>query len=167
MLNFQDLYDTYVADVYRFALWLSGNRLEAEDITSETFVRAWTRHNSIRTETLKAYLLAIARNIYLMQRRKGKRQVALLDIHTDPTPEPEQVVEAQLELGRIQKLLQTIPEVDREAFILRVVHELPCAEIARILSISLTATKVKIHRVRKRLIASCHDKEIDDYGNHA
>jgi len=165
MLNFQDLYETYVADIYRFALWLSGDRFEAEDITSETFVRAWTRHNIIRTETLKAYLLAIARNIYLAQHRKGKRQVALLDTHPDPAPEPEQVVESQLELRRVQRLLQALPEEDRAAFVLRVQHELPCAEIARVLGISLTATKVKIHRVRKKLIAACGNKEIDDYGN--
>ena len=41
MLNFQDLYDSYAAEIYRFALWLCGDRHEAEDITSETFIRAW------------------------------------------------------------------------------------------------------------------------------
>ncbi|MCA9927507.1 MAG: hypothetical protein KC419_03475, partial [Anaerolineales bacterium] len=50
MLNFQALYESYAADVYRFALWLAGDRLEAEDITSETFIRAWTHRSPIRTE---------------------------------------------------------------------------------------------------------------------
>ena len=65
MLNFQDLYETYASDVYRFAYWLTGDRPEAEDITSETFIRAWVNRTTIRTETLKAYLLTIARNAYL------------------------------------------------------------------------------------------------------
>jgi len=41
MLSFQGLYESYAPEVYRFAFWLAGNSPEAEDITSETFVRAW------------------------------------------------------------------------------------------------------------------------------
>ena len=42
MTAFNTLYKKYAADVFRFALYLSGDRSQAEDITSETFVRAWT-----------------------------------------------------------------------------------------------------------------------------
>ena len=42
MTDFTELYKKYAPDVFRFAMYLSGNRSEAEDITSETFVRAWT-----------------------------------------------------------------------------------------------------------------------------
>jgi RNA polymerase sigma-70 factor (ECF subfamily) len=65
MLDFHDLYESYGPEVYRFAYWLAGSAAEAEDITSETFIRAWINFASIRTETLKAYLFQIARNIYL------------------------------------------------------------------------------------------------------
>jgi len=159
MLSFQDLYTAYAADVYRFALWLAGDSDEAKDITSETFVRAWARHNRIRTETLKAYLLAIARNVYLQHQRKRKREVALEETASDPAPGPEARVEAQLRLEQVRRALQTVAEVDRAAFILRVQHQLPYAEIARVLGLSLSAAKVKVHRVRKRLLARCVDKE--------
>jgi RNA polymerase sigma-70 factor (ECF subfamily) len=161
MLDFQDLYDTYASDVYRFALWLAGDSFEAQDITSETFIRAWARNGHIRTATLKAYLLTIARNVYLEQGRKKKRQVALRDVYADPAPGPEQVVEAQLELQRVQRVLQTVAEIDRAAFVLRVQHALPYAEIARALNISLAAAKVKVHRVRKKLLAIRVDEEVD------
>ena len=98
MLSFQDLYDTYAKDVYRFALWLAGDSLDAEDITSETFIRAWVHNSTIRTETLGAYLLAIARNVYLAQQRKKKHQVLLDDAYPDPAPGPDRVVESLLEL---------------------------------------------------------------------
>ena len=42
MSEFQALYQKYAHDLFRFALYLTGNRAEAEDIVSETFVRAWT-----------------------------------------------------------------------------------------------------------------------------
>lgn len=152
MLTFQELYESYAADVYRFALWLAGNNQDAEDITSETFIRAWVHRTKIRTETLKAYLLAIARNVFLQQKRKQKRQVALEDGYSDPTPGPAKRVEDQVELVRIQRALQSLPEIDRAAFVLRVQHELPYAEIARVLGLSLANAKVKVHRVRRKLL---------------
>lgn len=160
MLNFQDLYDSYAAEVYRFSLWLAGNRFDAEDITSETFIRAWVQKSPIRTETLKAYLFTIARNFYLEQRRKRKRRIEFQDVYPEPAPEPDKVMESRIELMRVQRVLQTLPEIDRTAFVLRVYHELPYTEIARVLRLSLTATKVKVHRVRKKLIAICINKEV-------
>jgi len=160
MLNFQDLYESYASEVYRFAFWLAGERSEAEDITAETFIRAWVNNSSIRTETLKAYLFTIARNVFLQRRRKRKRQVALEDVYPDPAPEPHERVESRLELLRVQKVLQALPEIDRAAFTLRVQHELPYAEIARVLELSLAVAKVKVHRVRKKLLATCADKEV-------
>lgn len=159
MLNFQNLYESYAPEVYRFAFWLAGDSSEAEDVTSETFIRAWTKSSSIRTETLKAYLFAIARNVFLERQRKSKRQVVLEDIHPDPAPGPDELVESQLQLARVQRVLQMVPEIDRTAFVLRVQHELPYAEIARVLGLSLSSAKVKVHRVRKKLIATCIDKE--------
>jgi RNA polymerase sigma-70 factor (ECF subfamily) len=158
-LNFEDLYESYAAEIYRFAFYLAGDGTEAEDVTSETFVRAWVRRSTIRTETLKAYLFTIARNVYLERRRKRRRQVALEDVYLDPAPGPDKVVESKLELSSVQKLLQTLPEIDRSAFIMRVQHELPYAEIARALGLSLTAAKVKVHRVRKKLIATRVERE--------
>jgi RNA polymerase sigma-70 factor (ECF subfamily) len=160
MLNFQDLYESYATEVYRFALWFAGDSHEAEDITAETFVRAWAHNSAIRTETLKAYLFTIARNVHLERQRKSQRQVPLEDGYPDPAPGPEKVVAQRLELQRVRGVLQTCPEVDRTAFVLRVQHALPYAEIARVLGLSLTATKVKVHRVRKKLLAACADREV-------
>lgn len=152
MINFHQLYESYAADVYRFAYWLAGDSAEAEDITSETFIRAWVKHSTIRTETLKAYLFTIARNLYLEGQRNTHQQISLEDFYADPSPNPEQVVETHLEIRSIRNFLQTLPEIDRTAFIMRVQNELPYAEIARILEISLSSAKVKVHRVRKKLI---------------
>jgi RNA polymerase sigma-70 factor (ECF subfamily) len=161
MLSFLDLYESYATEVYRFALWLAGDDFDAEDITSETFIRAWVHNSTIRTETLKAYLFTIARNIYLRQQRKRKNQVLLDDAHPDPAPGPDKVVESHLELMRVRSFLQSFQEIDRTAFVLRVQHELPYTEIARILGLSLTATKVKVHRVRKKLLVICVAKEVE------
>lgn len=86
MLSFGELYETYAASVYRFALWVSGDRFEADCITSEAFARAWSSRAPIRTSTVRAYLFAIARNTYLERRRKRKHEVDLADDPSSHTP---------------------------------------------------------------------------------
>lgn len=159
MLQFRELYNSYAEEIYRFALWLSGDRHEAEDITSETFIRAWVKHTRIRTETLKAYLFTIARNIYLGHQRKNRNHVDLDHSHPDPGPGPERLTESRLELQWVHRILLTLPEIDRAAFILRVQHDLPYDEIARTLGLSLAGVKVKVHRVRKKLISTRMNEE--------
>jgi len=159
MLRFEELYVAYSPDVYRFANWLSGNSKDGEDITSETFVRAWINFSTIRTETLKAYLFTIARNIYLESLRKNREHVELDETHTDPHPRPEKMLEYQSDLDQVRNILLTLPEIDRSAFVMRVQYDLPYAEIGRVLRLSENAVKVKVHRVRKRLFDARSEKE--------
>ena len=160
MLEFQDLYESYAPEVYRFSYWLTGDGAEAEDVTSETFVRAWTHFAAIRTETLKAYLLTIARNVYLGQLRKRRPHSRLEDSLPDPYPGPERLTEDRAELECVHRRLQALPEADRAAFILRAEHDLPYAEIARMLQLSITTVKVKVHRVRMKLLAARMGEEV-------
>ncbi len=53
-MDFSDIYERYARDVYRFALYLSGNRALAEDLTSETFVHALCGRSDVRVGTIKA-----------------------------------------------------------------------------------------------------------------
>ena len=159
--RFEALYSECFRGVYGYIFARVQDTQTAEDITSETFIRAWARNSTIRTETLKAYLFTIARNVYLERLRQSKRRVDLKDVYPDPSPGPEELLESRLELLRVKRMLGTLPEIDRAAFVLRVQHELPYAEIARILELSLTAAKVKVHRVRKKLLTSCVDMEIE------
>jgi len=77
MLSFHELYEQHSRDVYRFALFLSGDPAMAEDLTADTFVRAWTARGSIRDATVRAYLLTITRNLWRDRQRREWRQVPL------------------------------------------------------------------------------------------
>lgn len=160
MQTFHELYESYAKDIYRFSYWLAGDRARAEDVTSETFIRAWVHFGAIRTETLKAYLLQIARNVYLEWVRKQRFQTSLDESYPDPRPGPEVWAEHRSELEIAQTLLQALPEIDRAAFILRVHQELPYAEIARVLGLSVTAVKVKVHRTRTKLLLARMGMEV-------
>lgn len=160
MITFHEIYERYSQDVYRYSFWLSGNAQDADDLTSETFARAWVGRHKIRTETVKAYLFAIARNLYLNQQRRADRKVELSQELVDPKPGLEHMIENRLELERTLKAIQSLSEIDRTAFLLRIQHDMPYDEIARILEISLTAAKVKVHRARLKLAAAALEKEI-------
>jgi RNA polymerase sigma-70 factor, ECF subfamily len=159
MLTLQELYEAYSKDIYRFAYWLSGNSADAEDITSETFIRAWFNYDSTKMETLKAYLMKIARNIYLEMLRKHQEYAELEDQIPDHQGNMEIKIQQQSELKSISSFLKTLGEDDRTAFILRVAHDMSYAEIARVLKISETASKVKVHRVRRKLLEDRIRKE--------
>jgi RNA polymerase sigma-70 factor (ECF subfamily) len=151
MTGFGALYTKYAQDVYHFALYLSGERGEAEDITSETFVRAWVSSETIRVATVRGYLFTIARNLFLQGLRKKSRQVALDENLRDTRASPYAQAEQKADLRNVLAGLQKLPEIDRAALLMRAFDEMPYEEIARALGISLPAVKVKIHRARLAL----------------
>jgi RNA polymerase sigma-70 factor (ECF subfamily) len=152
--SFAELYGAYARDVYRFALYLSGDTALAQDITSETFLRVWLAEQPVRLGSVKAWLFALARNLYRHELRHLRRKVPL-----DPAmPSADSVLatletalEAKEKLARVLKALAALPEVDRFALLLRVVEGVSYTEIAATLHISIAAAKVKVHRARLRL----------------
>jgi RNA polymerase sigma-70 factor (ECF subfamily) len=155
MMTFEQLYEAYFKDIYRFALWLCHDESEAEDLASETFVRAWAQRHRLRTETLKAYLLAIARSLFLNNRRKAKGREELPEELPDEAPDPHRQATARMDLDRIRRMMARLPEPDRVALVLRAEQSLPYAEIARVLEISEGAARVQVHRARRRLLDIC------------
>lgn len=162
MTEFEQLYERYAADVHRFSLYLSGDPAQAQDITSETFVRVWTAQGRIRVATVKAYLFTIARNLYLQMAREAARREVLDERIADPQPSPEEQSESRSDLRIVLRALQQLPEVDRTALLMRTQDEMSYEEIARALQITVAAAKVKIHRARLKLAAS-----IDKRRQHA
>jgi RNA polymerase sigma-70 factor (ECF subfamily) len=148
---FGQLYERYAQDVLRFAFYLTGNHAEAEDITSETFVRAWVESDALRVGTVKAYLFMIARNLHVDWRRRESRRAALGPEPADPAPGPETESRDRSELRAIVSALQRLPEIDRSALLLRAQHDMPYETIAHILGVSPGAVRVKVHRARLRL----------------
>ena len=151
MTQFRELYESYARDVYRFALYLSGDPSLADDITSETFIRVWSSPEPVRLATVKAYLLTIARNLWLTERKRRLRSQDLDETIPDGSQSIWRQVEAKDELDRVLRALREIPEVDRAALLMRVDEGLPYEEVAAALGLPVATVKVKVHRARLRL----------------
>ena len=152
-MDFHDLYARYARDVHRFALYLSCDRALADDLTSETFLRAWATADPIREPTVKAYLFAIVRNLYTSERRRTARHLALDESIPSTAPEQDERLEHQMALAGVLRALQLLPEIDRAALLLRTHEEMSYVEIARTLHLSVSSAKVKVHRARLKLAA--------------
>jgi RNA polymerase sigma-70 factor (ECF subfamily) len=153
-MTFSELYERYAPDVFRFALFLCGNRSAAEDITAETFSRALLTRQTIREGTVKAYLLAIARNLYRDAVRQRERFVSIEDADServDSAPLPDVVTGNRLELLAALDALQQLPEHERAAVVLAVHGGMAYEEIGAALGCSVAAVKVRIHRARVKL----------------
>ena len=152
--GFSELYRRHVGDVYRFLVWLGGDREEAQDLTAETFARAWAGADGLRLETVKAYLLAIARNLWLEARRRQREAAELDHEWPDDFPDPERTAAGRQRFAAVARALRQLPELDRAALLLRCEEGLAYEEIARILDISAGAARVKVHRARLRLLTT-------------
>jgi RNA polymerase sigma-70 factor (ECF subfamily) len=151
--EFSSAYRTYAHDLRRFAVYLSGNAAVADDLVAEAFVRAWTVRDRIEFSTVRGYLFAIVRNLFLQQRRRDKRGQPLDDGLIDASPRPDTRTSDSDELRIVLAALALLPEIDRAAVLMRADDGLPYEDIAAALGISVTSAKVKVHRARLKLAA--------------
>jgi RNA polymerase sigma-70 factor, ECF subfamily len=146
-IHFTSLYERYAPDVLRFARYLTGNPDWADEILSETFLRAWTTRESLRMASAKGYLIAIARNLVTDRYRKEKFESPLdFDTHSrDDNPN------ARLILDQTMIAIQKLEEKYRVPLVMYAIAELPYDEIARSLDLPVSTVKVRVHRARLQL----------------
>jgi RNA polymerase sigma-70 factor, ECF subfamily len=152
--DFSELYRKHAGDVHRFALFLSGDPALADDILSETFIRLWHARSRVDLATVKGYLLAIARNLFLAERRHARRMTTLDERARDTQAGPDRRAHSHIELQAVLTALQTLPEIDRAAVLLRAEEGMSYEEVAATLGLSPAAARVKVHRARLKLAAA-------------
>ncbi len=151
--TFDEIYQRYFDSVYRYMLSLSGDPHAAEEITQETFFKALRSLDQFRGDSsMKSWLCAIAKNIWISGQRKKKVQ-PLDDASTLPDPgiSPEESIIRQDESMRIHRLLHRLDEPYREVFTLRTLGQLSFRDIGELFGKSENWACVVYHRARTRL----------------
>ena len=121
-MEFEEVYRIYFGDVYRYLLHLSGNKTVAEDVTSETFLRAMQALPKFRGDCeLRLWLCRIARNTYFSCCRDPDHFPAEEpgEDLSDPASSPEEEVLRREEGRRLRQLLHELEEPYREVFLWR------------------------------------------------
>jgi RNA polymerase sigma-70 factor, ECF subfamily len=136
------IYDEYYHLVFRFVRRLTRSPEDAEDITSETFLKLNAKRRQFETEeSLKAFLLRSARNAYIDQQKNlNRRKNTELEMHRRIEPETEhrmEMAEGEAELlNRVRKAIYALPAKCQQVFILHFIERLKNEEIAARLKIS-------------------------------
>jgi RNA polymerase sigma-70 factor (ECF subfamily) len=154
---FGELYDHYVTMVHRYVYHRVGDRATAEDVTSETFVRALRRIDSLSFQgrDVGAWLVTIARNIILdhVKSSRYRLEVATADMRDADrvTDGPEDAVVAHLTNRELLACVQQLGSEQQECIVLRFIHGLSVSETAEIMGKKDGAIKALQHRAVRRL----------------
>jgi RNA polymerase sigma-70 factor, ECF subfamily len=151
------LYDRYVDSVYRYVLFRVGDRSLAEDVTSETFLRALRRITSVSYQgrDVGAWFITIARNIVLDHVKSSRYRLEVttseLDDNSEVTAGPEQAVLNEAMYSELLRCVTMLNNDQRECIVLRFLQGLSVAETASLMGRNEGAIKALQHRAVRRL----------------
>lgn len=147
----KEIYEAYISYIYMIVLGLVGNRENAEDVTSEFFIKLWIIADSYQKNGAhKAWLATVARNMALDFLRKNKREIPIEEfeeeIGLDETPEEEVVGELS-----VQEALATLNEPERLVVDMKVLGEMSFREISEALHIPMGTVTWRYQNAIKKL----------------
>lgn len=146
--------------IFRYIVSMMRDPAEAEDLTQETFLRAYQRRDSLRDDGARtAWLYRIATHVCLDRLRQYARrspkesQIDLDEINVvEPdTPSLQQTLERDEMSECVQGYLNRLSDSYRVAILLHDMHDLTASEIAQLLGESLATIKIRLHRARRKL----------------
>lgn len=151
--DFQEVYNLYFREVYRYILSLCRNESLAEEITQETFYKALENLDGFDGRCkISVWLCQIAKNTYISMHRKDK--CLNLNVDTDMSKSSENFEEQFFDKETafaIHKVLHSLDEPYKEVFSLRTFGELSFKQIAELFGKTETWARVTYHRARLRI----------------
>src|SRR6266853_5162728 len=155
---FATLVERYKDAVQNLAYRMLGNVTEAEDVTQETFVRAYTQLATYKpAHKFSTWLLSIASHLAIDQLRRRRflalplEDVPFLDWIADLGTGPEQSALEGEQQDEVQVYLQRLPGKYRAVIVLRYWYDFSYEEIARTLDLTPALVKARLHRARELL----------------
>jgi RNA polymerase sigma-70 factor (ECF subfamily) len=154
----------HIDGLYSYALVLSRNRSEAEDLVQETYVRALGAMGRLRPESnVKSWLFTILRNIWLNQLRQRRTAPQIIEMDVEginagigtktADDDPYALYVSTVERNQVREAIQQLPAEYREIILLREYEELSYQEIATILDCPAGTVMSRLARARAKLRA--------------
>jgi len=149
--KFLDLIEPLLDKLYMYVRALEKNRMDAEDLASDTILICYRNFDKLKDEKLfKGYVFKVARNIY---RRKKRREI-FRKYHEEianEIPSAEASPDLALDVEILYKALEQLPVKQREAVVLFEISGFSMNEIKEIQGSTLSAVKSRIKRGREKL----------------
>lgn len=146
------MYHTYADDIFRFLYVHVRDEALAQDLTSDTFMKAWKNIDSFDFKHSRAWLYKIAQNSLTDHWRK-KPTFALdeaLEI-VDPSPSLDDVLDTQLSVERLRNAILQLPSEMKSVVTLRFIHGYSARQTAESLGTTEGNVRIKQFRALKKL----------------
>ena len=157
--SFAYLVDSYKDMVYSLAYKMTKNKEESEEVSQDTFIKAYKNLNKFKGESkFSTWLYRIAYHTSLDQIKKNKINNATFEIHEVTLNQIQsaddilQGIERKDRAKIMDECLLRLPEEERSILWMFYYDELSLKEIVEVTSLSEANVKVKLHRARKRLL---------------
>jgi RNA polymerase sigma-70 factor (ECF subfamily) len=151
----------YLDGLYSYAMVLSRNHAEAEDLVQETYIRAMQAMRRLRTDSnIKGWLFTILRNIWFNQLRKRRNGPQMIEIDVgdgvadnikEPSKDSHDLYVSRLEAEQVRAAIHELPIEFREVILLREYEDLSYREIASVLHCPIGTVMSRLGRARARL----------------
>lgn len=159
MTEFEDIYERYFKDVYAFVYALSRNDKVAEEITQETFFKAFKGIESFKGQCkLQVWLCQIAKNTYFTYLEKQKR-FSDQDVPEQEGVRIEELMMDKENVFRIHQALHRMEEPYKEVFTLRIFGELSFRQISQLFGKTESWARVTFHRAKQKLQTRLKEEE--------
>jgi len=151
---FTQIYDAYINKIYRFIFLKVNSQDIAQDLCSETFIRAWNCFKDKEIDNPQAFLYQIARNLVVDHyREKGKTQT--IQVENVPIIDSSIDIEGESlkgsDLGDIQAVMANIKSEYQDIVTLHYIEDLTVPEIAKMLNKTEGNVRVTLHRALKSI----------------
>ncbi|OGE86060.1 MAG: hypothetical protein A3J48_04055 [Candidatus Doudnabacteria bacterium RIFCSPHIGHO2_02_FULL_46_11] len=158
---FTGLYDKYLTNVYRYFVARVSHTQTAEDLTSQTFLQAFKAFEryEAKVNSFGPWLFTIAHNILVNNYRKVPTLPIAENFDIAGNDNPARDAELALARAKLTKMLNDLPERDREVVMLRNTDDLSFAQIGMVLNITEQAARTAHHRAVQKLIQMSSHKE--------
>ncbi|MFD1019547.1 sigma-70 family RNA polymerase sigma factor [Thalassobacillus hwangdonensis] len=153
-MDINQLYKLYINDVYRYLLSLCREQSLAEDLTQDTFMKAYGALEKSPPNSMKAWLLKIAYHTFIDYARRSKKMDIeepdyFTNIQTDTSAEEE--VQKKIDKEELYQKLDQLKELQKQAIILCDLRDYSLKQAAATLSLNENTLKTHIFRGRAKL----------------
>jgi len=144
---FEDIFKLYAKDLKRFIFFKTKNLSETEDILQDTFIKLWDNCDNVNYYKVKSYLFTVANNIFLNIKKHEKvvRAHEKQTVKSNTNETPEFILLEKEFLVKIDNAIASLPETQREVFLLNRIEKKKYREIAEMLNISVKAVEKRMH----------------------
>ena len=141
---FGELYSIFLERIYRYVFYLVKNKIAAEDITEEVFVKAWKAIDSCKgkEQTFSSWLYRIAHNHVIDNLRRIQKHPSIKIETMDKVSSPELEAEEEMERQELLRVITCLPQNQRQVIILKFIEGLDNCEIGQIMGKSQGAIRI-------------------------